>query len=322
MRRSSYGAWRFHHFYFGCLDRSRTYGIIAVDFGIANKRLCSWLKRDGRVAGEPCTVSGVLKVGKIKNSSSAHPWLSALGGADLPASVTFASERYEHRRTFKHDFFAATGLYESAAQKRIVVKIGRVAPAFGIPLRWIGRILTDHESRLYQLAQGIPGVPEFTGRFGATGLAHAYIEGRPLAKGDVPPDDFFPRLAALLEALHEREAAYVDLEKRENVLLGEDGRPYLIDFQISWHVPANRGGRTDFFRMIRGMLQSSDRYHLYKHWRRMRPDQLQGVVAARFGRPPLWIRWHRAIFRPLTLIRRQVLVWLGERSSIRVRSPG
>ncbi len=272
--------------------------------------------------GESGTVFIEKSVGNIKKSSSSHTWLAALGSADLPPSVTVGREQYQHRRTFKHDFFAATGLYESAAQKKIVVKIGRVAPAFGIPLRWIGRILRDHESRLYELAQGIPGVPELTGRFGATGLAHAYIEGRPLAKGDVLPDDFFPRLAALLDALHQREVAYVDLEKRENILLGEDGRPYLIDFQISWHVLPNRGGRTDFFRMIQDMLQSSDRYHLYKHWRRMRPDQVQGVDAARFGRPPLWIRWHRTIFRPLTLLRRQILVWLGERSSIRVRSPG
>ncbi len=260
-------------------------------------------------------------VSNINKNSSIRPWLLALGGADLPESITISGQKYLHRRTFKHDFFAATGLYEGDDGK-IVLKIGRMVPIFGIPLSWIGRVLTEHETRLYHLAQGIPGVPRFTGRFGLTGFAHEYIEGHPLAKDDVLPDDFFSRLSALLDELHRREAAYVDLEKRENVLLGEDGRPYLIDFQISWHLPPNRGGRTIFFRTIRDMLQSSDRYHLYKHWRRMRPDQLTGAEAERFAHPPFWIRWHRLVFRPLTLLRRQILVWLGARSSIRVRSPG
>jgi hypothetical protein len=224
-------------------------------------------------------------------------------------------------RTYKHDFFAATGLYEGD-NKKVVLKIGRVAPVLGIPLRWIGRILANHEARLYQIAQGVTGVPKFTGCFGPTGFAHEYVEGHPLAKEDALPDDFFPRLSALLDELHRREVAYVDLEKRENILFGNDGLPYLIDFQISWHLPPNRGGRAGIFRLIREMLQRSDRYHLYKHWRRMRPDQLEGADVARLARPPIWIRWHRVVFRPLTLLRRQILVWMGERDSIRVRSPG
>ncbi|HKQ47275.1 MAG TPA: hypothetical protein VJZ71_04295 [Phycisphaerae bacterium] len=175
---------------------------------------------------------------------------------------------------------------------------------------------------MYTHAQGIAGVPKFVGRWGPTGFAHEYVEGRPLSRDDAPGDRFFGQLAAILEALHHRDIAYVDLEKRENVLLGEDGRPYLIDFQISWHVPANRGGQTLFLRLIGDMLRASDRYHLYKHWRRLRPDQLSRADADRFGRPPFWIRWHRWVFRPLTLLRRQVLVWLGARDDIRVRSPG
>lgn len=254
-------------------------------------------------------------------NSRTPSWLHALGKADLPPSVIVAGSPYRHLRTFKHDFFAATGLYQGE-QQRIVVKIGRAAPVFGIPLRWLGRVLTQHEIRLYLLAQGMPGVPKFTGTWGTNGFAHEYVEGRPLAKGDVPTDGFFHQLAAILEALHGRRIAYVDLEKRENVLLGEDGRPYLIDFQISWHLPVNRGGDTFFFRSIRDVLQASDRYHLYKHWRRLRPDQLDRAVADRFGRPPFWIRWHRWVFRPLTLLRRQILVWLGARSDVRVRSPG
>ncbi len=252
-----------------------------------------------------------------------HPptWLRALGGEDLPSAITVSGITYQHIRTFKHDFFAATGLYEGSPGK-VVLKIGRRVPIFGIPLQWIGVFLKKHESRLYGLTESIKGVPALTGEWGATGMAHTYVEGRPLARHDIPDDQFFPALSAMLDAIHARGAAYVDLEKRENILLGDDGRPYLIDFQISWHLPRNRGGATWPARLLLEALQASDRYHLMKHWRRHRPDQLEaGDIAASY-QTPFWIRWHRAVFRPVTKLRRRILVGLGARSSPTGRSPG
>lgn len=250
-----------------------------------------------------------------------RPWLMALGKNDLPSCLTVERAAFRHTKTFKHDFFAATGLYEGP-QGKVILKIGRVAPLFGLPLSWIGRLLARHEARLYALTQGVPGVPRFFGMHGKTGIVHEFVEGRPLKKDDAPADDFFPRLSAMLARIHALGAAYVDLEKRENILLGDDGSPHLIDFQISWHVPANRGGETWPLRLVRDMLQASDRYHLLKHWRRQRPDQLPPEALADAVNIPFWIRWHRLLFRPLTLLRRRILVWLGARDSIRVRSPG
>lgn len=250
-----------------------------------------------------------------------RPWLLALGREELPRELIIRGNIYRHVKTFKHDFFAATSLYQGATGK-IVLKVGRMAPLFGLPMAWIGRLLSQHEIRMFELTQSIAGVPELLGSWGTIGLVHAYVEGRPLQKSDTPDDEFFPKLALMLEAIHARGAAYVDLEKRENILLGEDGQPHLIDFQISWHLPANRGGEIWPFRVVRDVLQASDRYHLYKHWRRLRPDQLAASANGDSFEVPIWIRWHRMMFRPLTLLRRQILVWLGVRDSIRVRSPG
>lgn len=245
----------------------------------------------------------------------------ALGANDLPERFLLAGVEYSHAKTFKHDFFAATGLYEGPAG-RAVLKVGRIAPLFLFPMTWTGRLLAQHEARLYEMMHSVPGVPKFIGRLGPTGIVHEYVEGRPLRKGDVPCDEFFPRLSSMLDQIHARGAAYVDLEKRENIICGDDGMPYLIDFQISWHVPVRRGGETWPLQMVRDVLQTSDRYHLLKHWRRLRPDQLPAGALADRTNVPFWIRWHRIIFRPLTLLRRQILVWLGARDSIRVRSPG
>jgi len=248
-------------------------------------------------------------------------WLRAMGARELPPILIAGGCEYRHVRTFKHDFFAATGLYEGSKGK-VVLKVMRRARLLGLPMDWLGGLLARHEVRLYRLTQAVEGVPRLIGPWGLTGFVHEFVEGRPLAKEDRPDDRFFPRLSAMLDEIHARKMAYVDLEKRENILLGTDGMPFLIDFQISWHVPLNRGGGTWMARLILGILQSSDRYHLLKHWRRHRPDQLETEKIADSYQAPFWIRWHRAVFRPLTRLRRQVLVWLGARSSTTGRSPG
>lgn len=248
-------------------------------------------------------------------------WLLALGRRPLPSFIEVAGHGYDLVKPFKHDFFAATALYAGPAGK-VVLKVGRCTSLLGLPLTWLGRLMMRHEARLYGQAQGIPGIPAFIGFVGPTGFAHDYVEGRQLARDDHPPDDFFVALSHMLDALHERHIAYVDLEKPENILLGDDGRPHLIDFQISWHAADRWIGRTWPARRLLKVLQGSDRYHLLKHWRKLRPDQLTGDVLAESMRIPFWIRWHRAVFRPITLCRRQLLVWMGVRSSVKVRSPG
>ena len=261
----------------------------------------------------------------LKGTSPAPPrmpsWLLALGGKPLPSTIHIDSKVYTLVRPFKEDFFAATALYECAAEK-VVLKIGRTAPLWGLPADWIGRVMSRHESRLLYLAQGLRGIPRHLGPWGATGLVHEYIEGSPLRKSDRPPEDFFQKLSELLDRLHNRAIAYVDLEKPENVLLGQDGHPYLFDFQIAWHLSPSRFGGSELARGLLGILQKSDRYHLMKHWRKLRPDQLDAGDGRYANSIPIWIKWHRAIFRPMTLARRQVLVWLGVRSSVKVRSPG
>ena len=244
-------------------------------------------------------------------------WLLALGKRDLPASLQINDKTYRHIKTFKHDFFAATGLYSTeSGPEKAVLKIGRTAPAM-IPLSWIGRFLARREGRLLQATQHLDGVPAFLGFWEKTGILHEYVEGHPLRKGDELPDAFFFQLETLIDEMHALGIAYVDLEKRENVLVGDDGKPWLFDFQIGWD-----SNRTPVGRWMRRVLQQSDRYHLGKHWKRLRPDQLDEAKLAALSKPPFWIAWHRRLVRPLILLRRRVLVWLGARDSAKGRSPG
>lgn len=253
----------------------------------------------------------------------------------MPAAIALADGTYRHRRTFKHDFFAATGLYEGPSG-RVVLKLGRTVSLFGLPAVWLGAWLAHREASLYEAAQGIEGVPRFHGCVGRTGIVHAFVAGHPLQRDERVDADFFPRLERLLDALHGRGIAYVDLEKRENILVGEDGRPWLIDFQISWQ-SRSRSGRPaeDRLRLPRGpdawqrllpasvgrfilaWLQAADRYHLLKHRRRHWPESLTAEEIADSYAVSWPIRLHRRVFRPLTLLRRRALKSLTGRS----RSP-
>ena len=246
--------------------------------------------------------------GKALTSMPAPPraFLTALGHREPPDSITVGGESYALAKVFKNDFFAITCLYRGKSDK-IVLKINRQASVAGIPLGWVGRFLAAHEASLYRRLAGIEGIPCFLGRWGKTGVLHRYIEGHPLGRNERVADDFHWRLRRIITRMHRRRVAFVDLEKCENVLVSDDGRPYLFDFQISWYVPRRWGGRLWPLRMIRRKLQNADLYHLTKLQRRSRPDQFSPEALAASYRKSKPLRLYGFLTRPLTLLRRAIL---------------
>ncbi len=233
--------------------------------------------------------------------------LKALGRRAFPQSLSLPGGEYERVRVFKHDFFAATGLFRRGDGHLVVLKIGRTADVFGLPGRWIGRYLAAREARIYRLLADVEHVPAYLGKWGACGFIHEYVAGRALHKHDQVGDAFFDELQTLMAVIHRRGMAYVDLEKCENIIVGEDGKPHLIDFQISWY-PHSRWGRWfPPWVWLGKVLQRMDEYHLLKHRRRTRPDQLGTEPPADAHLVPAYIKIHRAITRPLQRIRRGVL---------------
>ncbi|HVS39988.1 MAG TPA: hypothetical protein VMS17_30800 [Gemmataceae bacterium] len=246
--------------------------------------------------------------------------LRALGRDDPPQEIEVDRALYHRVEIFKHDSWAATALYEGPAG-RIVCKFNRRQPLFGLPLAWLGRLLARREAHILALLADLPNVPAPRGvvRVGGkrveNAVAHAYVAGRPLAQRDRVPDDFFPRLGRLLAEMHRRKMAYVDLHKAENILLGDDGQPYLIDFQISavlgWRWPAD----TAILRGLLTLLQRSDEYHFRKHVRHNRPDiYAEMPISQKVGRP-WWIRAHRMIAVPFRSLRRRLLAQLRVRDA-------
>jgi hypothetical protein len=242
-------------------------------------------------------------------------WLKALGRESPPETLEIAGVPHRLRETFKHDSWAATALYEGPAKGLRIVKLHRKSSLLGIPMAWVGRRTARNEARLLESLHGLRGIPTLAGPVRAGGpvldnaVAREYVAGHPLGNREPVNDAFFHKLADLLRRMHERRVVYVDLHKRENIIVTEDGEPCLIDFQISllWPVWLPLGPLFEIFR-------KSDDYHLMKHWSRCRPDQCGFEHEDLQRRKPWWIRVHRQVARPVRELRRRLLVRVGVRS--------
>ena len=229
--------------------------------------------------------------------------LLALNGEEMPSEVTAAGERWLREKTFKHDFFAATGLYTGENGGRAVLKIFRTHAWKGIPFQWISRWEARHESIIYDRLQDSDNVPAFLGRVGPTGIMHEFIAGEDLLE-DVPIDEtLFEQIESLLETMHERGIAYADTNKPDNILVGDDGKGYLIDFQISWIQP--RFPLNLLTWPIFSILKDADFYHMRKHRRKFFPESLTAEELNELR--PWYIRIHRAIATPIRGWRRKYL---------------
>lgn len=229
--------------------------------------------------------------------------MRALGKRDLPPTISVGGVTYRHEVTVKHDFWAVTGFYQSPDGKRVVLKMSRTEDFAGVPLLWIGKWLCARESRFYTKLADLPNVPALLGTVGQTGFVHGYVEGRPLSKDRPVPDGFFRQLVDLLDELHRRNIAYVDTNKPENILLGDDGRPHLIDFQISYDT--HELGNWWLNRMILRQLQREDGYHILKHKKKLRRDEMTPEEISEAERKSWPIRLHRFITKPYFLLRRR-----------------
>lgn len=286
-------------------------------FGCAPVQGARGLHRRGPPSATILVVSDVVPdrhlEGPVKHRRIAQS-LRALGGGRLPETIDLPAGRYRLARTVKHDFFAATGFYDGPHARRAVVKLGRTAPFAGMPLEWIGRYLCRRELRFYGSLADLPSVPRVLGTVGPTGFAHEYVQGRPLERGKAVPDGFFAQLQQLLAELHRRQIAYVDTNKPQNILLGDNGRPYLIDFQISWDL--NELGNNVLNRWLLRRLQRADIYHILKHKRRMRPDELQPGERDLAVRRGALIRLHRIVAWPYFRVRRRLMAKLRDRGAL------
>ena len=170
----------------------------------------------------------------------------------------------------------------------------------------VARLLLGRERRALAALRGLEGVPQLLedeeaaaaasldGRVPPRGavVVRQWLAGEALHRASRLNEDFFDHLDELVEAVHLRGVCHNDLHKEQNIVVGEDGFPWLIDFQLA-SVHRGAGRRVESRRR-------DDLRHVQKHRRRYTRDG-RGPVAAGAAhgrglgvrRSPLALLWRR-----------------------------
>lgn len=236
----------------------------------------------------------------------------ALGRDEPPDAIEVAGRSWRRDCVLKHDSWAATALYRADGEA-LICKFNRVQPVGIVPMRWLGRLLARREAGFFDRLKDLALVPDGLGQVTAGGrildnaAARVFVEGEAFRDREQIAPAFLDELRALIEAMHARGMAYVDLHKRENVIVGRDGRPHLIDFQVSFGLGAHWPGNGRIARALLALLQEMDLYHWRKHYARLFPERLTPEQRAAYERPPAFIRAHRRVAVPLRTLRRALL---------------
>jgi predicted Ser/Thr protein kinase len=215
-------------------------------------------------------------------------------------------------RVLKRDALGWVELVEREGQ----LYVRRVACGGRLPLsRSLARFLLARERRALEALQGLAGVPRLEhgadlaalplepGAPRGAVLVRSFVAGEPLHRAEALPEDFFERLAELVGELHRRGVCHNDLHKEQNVVVGADGYPHLIDFQLA----SCHAGRGRLF----ASRAHDDLRHVAKHRRRyLRAGR--GPQPGEPARPPrtaLAALWRRGVKPLYEMVIRAVPAW-------------
>ena len=149
----------------------------------------------------------------------------------------------------------------------------------------IGRLFTRREARALRKLAGLEGVPSDAFRIDAHALAYRYVAGMPFtgSPAERRTPEFFAAFERLLAEVHGRGIVHFDVRNGRNVLITDEGRAALIDFQS--HL-----GTAHLPRALRGWMERFDMAGVYKHWERNHPQSLGETRVAQLSRMNRWRR--------------------------------
>ncbi|MEW6079771.1 MAG: RIO1 family regulatory kinase/ATPase [Thermodesulfobacteriota bacterium] len=136
----------------------------------------------------------------------------------------------------------------------------------------VGRFLIWREVKAYRKLEGVRGVPRLLRIDAGPSLVVEAITGMDLKQAirqRKVGSAFFDALKALVDRIHERGMAHCDLKASGNILVGQDGNPYIID----WGASISAGEfRWPVLNRIYGRFLVDDCRAITKHKLRCCPD--------------------------------------------------
>lgn len=179
-------------------------------------------------------------------------------------------------QVLKSDSFGRVEQLVDEAGQRLLRRVacGASIPGSGL----VAKYLMARERAALSVLDGQWGVPRLSTDEGAARtpgtdgysphfreiLLREWIDGEALHQATQLPEDFFDHLDDLVAALHQAGVCHNDLHKEMNIMVGRDGFPHLIDFQLA---SVHRGRGRTFQSRCRDDLR-----HVQKHRRRYTRD--------------------------------------------------
>jgi hypothetical protein len=227
----------------------------------------------------------------------------------FPSDIVIAGELHRFENILKQDIFSINLLYRNQRGDGQVLKISELRVPFGFLLNPFSMLMSRREYRIYQKLAGIQGVPALGPRYGRRGFFHQYVKGVTLfelPKGRPLPEQFWNDLRAILERIHERRIVHLDFHKLGNIIQGEDGSAYILDFQISLPFDTRPGWIGARLNALFEFLKKEDHYHLYKHKRRFQREAMTEDELRLAQRSPVNEWFFRFIGEPYRKIKRLI----------------
>lgn len=97
----------------------------------------------------------------------------------------------------------------------------------------VGRFLVWRESKAYRRLEGLQGVPVFFRTIDGLALVVEEIQGTDMETPNVMKnldDSFYEDLKILINNIHKRGLVHCDLKRAPNIMKGDDGKPYIVDW--------------------------------------------------------------------------------------------
>ena len=170
----------------------------------------------------------------------------------------------------------------------------------------VGPILIRREYGALVKLAGVNGVPRLVARIDRYALAVEHVPGVSLDRTlpSALTDGFFTDLRRVIDDIHSRGVAHCDLRSRGNVMLGDDGRPYVIDFAACVFLGR---GLNPFFKWLFGQFVLADRNAVLRIKDRVSPDLLSDTEKTELATPLPYERPARFIGETIRRITRKLL---------------
>ena len=139
----------------------------------------------------------------------------------------------------------------------------------------IGRLLIAREYKALKKLAPCIGTCDDALRLGKYTLSYRYVKGQNLSsfsrRHNSIDKNFFPALEKAVKEMHSYGIVHLDIRTGSNIIIAEDGRPIIIDFQSYLTLNLIPG------QYLKNIFKSVDVSGVYKYWAKMSPETLDDL---------------------------------------------